>query len=61
MINEPNLESRREEFERGYYEGFRSIQGNVRPPHAPRIVLETGSKPYEQGWRYGIRDAGAKK
>ena len=51
MTNSVDVQTRREEFEQGYRDGFRSVQGNVLPPKAPRIVLETGSKPYDQGKR----------
>ncbi|MCZ8782023.1 hypothetical protein OM280_23155 [Escherichia albertii] len=61
MTNSVDVQTRREEFEQGYRDGFRSVQGNVLPPKTPRIVLETGSKPYDQGHAYGVRDAGGKR
>lgn len=60
MIKENDEQQRRKEFVEGYRDGFRSIQGNVVTPVAPNVVLEAGSNPFEQGYAYGVKDAGGK-
>ncbi|MBL7634912.1 MULTISPECIES: hypothetical protein [Atlantibacter] len=49
----------REEYVRGYKDGFRSVQGNVVVPTAPAVAGLAGVSRYDQGFADGVKDAGS--
>lgn len=58
MQNEDQATStHREEYVRGYKDGFRSVQGKVIVPRAPLIGGIVGLSRYDQGFSDGVRDA----
>ncbi|HEB4089385.1 TPA: hypothetical protein RZ058_000200 [Enterobacter cloacae] len=47
----------REEYVRGYKDGFRSVQGNVVVPIPPVVGGVVGLSRYDQGFADGVKDA----
>ncbi|HBR1555006.1 TPA: hypothetical protein ACHV5J_000495 [Klebsiella quasipneumoniae] len=47
----------REEYVRGFNDGFRSVQGNVSVPVAPAMGGLAGVKRYDQGFNDGVKAA----
>lgn len=47
----------REEYVRGYKDGFRSVQGNVLVPIAPAMGGLAGVTRYDQGFEDGVKAA----
>lgn len=53
------MSSHQEEYRRGYSDGYKSVQGNVVVPVCPiGPITPAGSKPYDEGFKAGVKAAG---